>query len=394
MSESKELTVPERAAIAVGAAEHEKHLVTLAKKYSDITKIANVAGRDQVHAGYMELKNARVAIEKAGKDAREDANAFQKAVIEEVKRLTAITTEEEARLQALRDEYDAEREREKAAKAAAEKARVDGIRKRIAEIQAVPSLLVGKPSRTVATAVEGLEELEITEESFAEFVDEAKAVHLMAVAKLNDMLSAQITHEAEQARIADERAALERERVAAAERDRVAAAARAEQERRDREAREAEERRLRAEREAHEAELRRQREAEEARLAAERERAEAEMRAQREELERQQAEIDRQRAEAERVEGERLKAIEAEEQRQREEAETAAQAEAERVEAERRAVEQERLRREQIEFEKNGPGEAEIIRVLTENFEVEDKIALHWIATFDLAYLEPAERVA
>jgi FtsZ-binding cell division protein ZapB len=174
VSESKQLTLPERAALAVGAAEHEKHLMTLAKKYSDITRIANVAGRDQVHAGYMELKNARVAIEKAGKDAREDANAFQKAVIEEVKRLTAITTDEEARLQVLRDEFDAEREREKQAKAAAEKARVDGIRNLIDEIKTCPAECVGRSAAEIQGAIDTMTAHQITLEEFAEFSGEAE----------------------------------------------------------------------------------------------------------------------------------------------------------------------------------------------------------------------------
>lgn len=386
MSESNQLTVPERAAIAVGAAEHEKHLMTLAKKYSDITKIANVAGRDQVHAGYMELKNARVAIEKAGKDAREDANAFQKAVIEEVKRLTAITTDEEARLQVLRFEFDAEREREKQAKAAAEKARVDGIRKRIADMQAIPPMLVGKQSETIAAAIAGLEAVEITLESHQEFSGEAEVAKLAAIHKLWEMFKAQKDHEAEQARIAEERAQLERERAEAAERERIAAAARAEEERKAREARQAEEARLRAEREAHETELRRQREAEEAKLAE-----------QRAEIARQQAAIDAARAEQERIERERQAAIEAEVRAKREAEEAALRAEAARIEAERRAAEQEQIRRELEQFVINGPGDVEIVRTLAEHYDVEIGDVMGWMKKFDYAAADEhfaAENVA
>src|ERR1044072_569104 len=98
MSESKQLTVIERAALALGADEGEKQLIALAGKYTDITDIRNPAGRTQCHAAAMELGNARIAVDKTGKAAREDANAFQKAVIAEVARRVAIIKPEEDRL--------------------------------------------------------------------------------------------------------------------------------------------------------------------------------------------------------------------------------------------------------------------------------------------------------
>ncbi|MFX8160626.1 hypothetical protein ABTL01_19900, partial [Acinetobacter baumannii] len=72
----------------------------------------------------MTLANARIAISKAGKEARDDATKFSKAVIEEEKRLIAIIEPEEDRLRGLRDAWDAEREREKLANAEAEKRRI------------------------------------------------------------------------------------------------------------------------------------------------------------------------------------------------------------------------------------------------------------------------------
>jgi hypothetical protein len=334
VSEAKELTVPERAAIALGTAEHEKTLIELSKKYSDITKIVNPAGREQCHSAYMELKNTRIAVEKAGKDARDDATKFSKAVIAEVDRLTAITADEERRLQNLRDTFDAEREAERLEKAAAEKTRVDAIRKRIAETQAIPSMLVGKSSETIAAAIESLEAAEITLETHAEFAGEGEVAKLATIHKLWEMFKAQQDHEAQQVRIAAEREALERQRAELAEQERLAAAARAEQEARDR-----------AERERVEAEQRAAQEAAAAAMRAEQAAHEARMRAQQEEIDRQQAEIAAERQhqadEAARVEREKQAAIAveatrvaAEEQRKREEAEAAARAEAERLERE------------------------------------------------------------
>ncbi|MEX3914828.1 hypothetical protein AB4Y43_01085 [Paraburkholderia sp. BR10872] len=401
MSEEKTLTLPERASVALGAPKYEQEIRELVAKTVTITEVKNKDGREQCHGAMMTLKNARVAIEKAAKAAREDATAFSKAVIAEERRLVALTEPEETRLQGLRDAWDAEIEREKAAKAAAEKARVDGIRKRIAEVQAIPAMLVGKQSQTIAAAIESLEAVEITLEAFAEFAGESQMVKIAAVQKLGEMLSAQVAHEDEQkrilaereelerqraaeaARLAAERAQLERERAEAAERERKAAAERAEAERVARVAREAEEARLRAEREAHEAELRKQREAEEAKLRAAREEAQRQLDEQRREIERQQAEIAAAKAEQERIERERLAAIEAEERRKREEAEAVARAEAARIEAERRAAEQEQIRREREQFAINGPGDVEMVKVLANHYGVVIGDVMQWMKKFD-----------
>lgn len=390
MSESKQMTVPGRAALALGTAEHEKNLLALATKYSDITKIVNSAGREQCHSAYMELKNTRTAIVTAGKTAREDANAFQKAVIAEVDRLTAITVAEEGRLQTLRDDYDAEREREKAAKAAAEKDRVDAIRKRIAETQAIPAMLVGKSSETIAAAIESLEAVEIALETHAEFSGEGEVAKLATIHKLWEMFKAQKDHEAEQARLAAEREAIEKQRAELADQERKAAAARAEQDAADRVERERVAEEQRAAQEKATAELRAQQEAH-AKL----------IREQQAEIDRQQAELaaerQRQADEAARVEREKQAAIAAEaarvaaeEQRKREEAEAAARAEAERIQAEKDAAEAERQRRERVEFEKNGPGADDIVGVLAEYYTVGPDVARAWLGRHMWAQMERA----
>jgi hypothetical protein len=362
MSESKELTVPERAAVALGAAEHEKSLIELSKKYSDIVEIKNKAGREQAHAAYMTLKNARIAIENAGKDARDDAVKFGKAVIAEEKRLIEITQAEEARLQKLRDAWDAAVEVERHAKLAAEKARVDAIRKRIAEMQSIPSMLVGKQSATIAAAIEGLEAVQITLEDFAEFAGECEVAKISALSKMGEMLSAQLAHEAEAKRLQAEREELARLRAEQEERERIAAEERVAQEAKDRAARLEQERRDREVREQEEAESREaQRLAQEA-IDAERAAHEARMAAERAELARQQAEIDRAKAEQERITREAAEKAEAERA-------AAAQAEAdwifaeqERIAAEQ-AAEAERKEREAKAEVERAALEAEVARL-------------------------------
>ncbi|SDH11249.1 hypothetical protein SAMN05216466_107143 [Paraburkholderia phenazinium] len=383
-----ELTLPERAALALGTAKHEKELIELAEQSRSITEIKNKDAREQCHSTAMVLKTRRTSIRKAGKDARDDATKFSKAVIAEEDRLVALIEPDETRLIALRDAWDDEREAERQAKLAAEKARVDAIRRKIDEIKACPAESVGHPSASLAAVIELMERHEVTLEEFAEFAGEAEMAKVAALARLGEMLTAQQAHEAEQARIAAERAQLAKEREEAAERERQAAAERQRIADEERIARakahaamlaeqQAHEARLRAEREAAEAELRKQREAEEARLAE-----------QRAELARQQAAIDAANAERERVEREAREAAEAE-----------ARAEAQRIAdeqaAEEAAAEAERQRRERVQFELNGPGDVEIVTTLALEYATNTTVVVGWLEKFNAAaFKSPTEKAA
>jgi hypothetical protein len=278
--ESKELTLPERAAVALGTAKHEQELIELVKKSESITVIKNVAGREQCHSALMMLRNARVVIEKIGKTAREDATQFSKAVIAEEKRLVAITQAEEVRLQEIRDAWDAAREAEKRAKEAAEANRVAAIRAKIEAFMLDAVTAAGGKSAQIAAYIDRLMATQITFEEFEELSGEAEAKRVNTLAWLEERRGEAVAREAEDARVAAEREELARLRAEQEERDRAAAAERAAQEARDRAAREAEEAARRAEHAAAEAKLR-----------ADREAHEAEMRAQREELARQQSEL-------------------------------------------------------------------------------------------------------
>ena len=323
---STALTLPERAAVALGTAEHEANLLVLAKKHADIVEIKNTAGREQCHSAMMALANARIAITKAGKEARDDATKFSKAVIEEEKRLISIIEPEEDRLRGLRDAWDAEREREKQAKAEAEKRRIAALQERIARIRSHAIDSVGAPAWSVADEMQHLEELAI-DASFEEFQGQAQLAKDETLDKLREIHAQAIAREEEAARLAAEREELERLRKAEEERQAQAEAARAEEERRLAAEREAQEAQLRAEREAHERQLAAER-AEADRIAREKLAAEeAELRAQREAQEAEARRLAEERAQLERQQRE------AEEQRKREEAQRAAaeQAAAEHV---------------------------------------------------------------
>src|SRR5580698_3744407 len=96
--------------------ENKPKLTALAKQSERIVEITNAAGREECHRAYMVLKTTRVAIAKDGKEARDDANKFAKAVIAKEKELIDIIQPEEERLQLIRDEWDNRIERERLAR--------------------------------------------------------------------------------------------------------------------------------------------------------------------------------------------------------------------------------------------------------------------------------------
>lgn len=302
-SETTALTVVERAAVALGSSKLQSELAALAKKSADIVEIKNTAAREQCHSAMMALANTRTSITKTGKTARDDANAFSRAVIAEEKRLIDLIEPEESRLRALRDEWDEAREAEKRAKAEAEAKRIALIREHIADILAIPGKVAGHTSAQLQIDIDDLAALSITLDRFEEFTGDATAARDTTLDKLREMQSAaaareeeaariKAEQEAEAARLAAEREELARLRAEAAKRDEEAAAARA-----------AEEKRIAAERAEADRIARERLEAEEAELRAERERQAAEAKRladERAALERQQREA----AEAQRREQE------------------------------------------------------------------------------------------
>jgi len=308
------LTLAERAAVALQAPEHEKRLIELATKSTAIVAITNADGRAECHAARMDLKRERVAIEKLGKAARDDAQQFARAVIAEEKRLIGIIAPEEERLQTLQDAWDAERERERQAKVEAEKRRVAALQEGIGAIRRLPMRVAGMAAERIVAEIDRLHGLDIV--GFDELHDEALAAKAETLEFLQLALERQREAEAEQARLAQERAELERQKAeeaarAAAERARIAE----------------ERRRAQEEQAKADAEAKARREAEEAAAKAERDRLAAEQRrldeAARQERERLAAEQDARLAE-ERAAIEREKRAAAlAEAKRREEAETA-----------------------------------------------------------------------
>lgn len=301
MSEQTALTVVERAAVALGSSAFEKRLTELVTQSADIVKITNVAGYDQCHATRMQLKNQRVEIEKTGKNARDDATKFSKAVITEENRLIAIISPEEKRLEKLQKEWDDAREAEKQAKIKAEMERVSAIKTAIDRIRNYPLDATGKCSGSINGVLEMLRVSEIRKDIFEEFTEEAEFVKATSIELLEKLLSKTVAAEKEQERIRLELEELEK---------------------------------LRAEQQAREAEEQQRRLAENARIDMERKIEELRIKAARE------------------AEEERIAAIRNAEQKNREREEARLNAEREAIAKERQALEDEKRRQEEAAAKK------------------------------------------
>ncbi len=205
IEKSTELTVQERASVALAADKTRQDLMEMAAKYTAITEIKNKAGRDECHSAAMTLASARIAISKTGKAARDDATKFSKAVIAEEASLIAITEPEEKRLLALRDSWDAAVAAEKAAREAAERSRIMAITDRIAGIRQYIELAAS--CRTAARIYELQEKLvRISMDGFEEFSDEAAAAHADAMKRVEAMLVEKHLQEQEQEKVKAEQA--------------------------------------------------------------------------------------------------------------------------------------------------------------------------------------------
>lgn len=355
------LTVQERASLALGAREHEIKLRELAAQATEIVAIRDKVSYDQVHGTRMSLKRARIAIEGSGKTAREDAQAFAKAVIQEERRLIAIIEPEEGRLQALQDAHDAEIARQREEAARRERERIERIQASIADIRGTLINVAGRSSEVIDAKVKEIVALEITDATHQEFAAEAEQARGDVLGRLREMHAAMVSAEAEAARIRAERAELERQKAEQAERERVEAERRATEQRKADEAAAAERARIAAEEQAardriaqQDREARELREAEEREIQAKRDRIAAEERAL-EERQRQEREAREARERDERMareEAERQERLAAE-QREGEAREARERAERETREAEaaeqRRRDDEARQKREAAE---------------------------------------------
>jgi hypothetical protein len=216
------LTLPQRAAVALGAVDYEAKIKEQVAASTDITAVIDPAGREQAHRIGMNLLKLRTGIKAVGEAARKDATDFSKAVIAKEKDLIALITPEENRVFELRDAYDTKVEAEKQAAIAKERERITAIQADIAAIHDAPLELVGKSAADIQAAAATVAAIVVDKERFAEFEKDAAKVVAEVSAKLASLHAAAVANEEEAARIAAERAELAQLREAAAEARRIA----------------------------------------------------------------------------------------------------------------------------------------------------------------------------
>lgn len=232
--QSTALTVTQRATLALGLSDIEKTLQELAGKSTSITAITNADGYEQCRSSRIALKNQRIEIEKRGKEARDDAQKFSKAVIAEQNRLIAIIEPEEARLQKLESAHDDAIEAAKQARIDAELKRVTYLQERVTYLRGNQSLTSMTDSALLAEHISDLEG-EPVDDSFQEFRQQAEDAKAAGLARLRQLHAASIERETEQARIEAEREELAELRAIQAKRDAEERARIAEEERKQRE---------------------------------------------------------------------------------------------------------------------------------------------------------------
>lgn len=269
-----------------------------------IVEVDTPKGMKEAKKDVAELRGMRTTLEAARKDKKAYYLEGGRVVDAEAKRITAEIVALEEPIKAQVDAKEAEVENAKLAKLEAERQRIEGLRSEIQAFRDAPAKMVGKPSVGIAHAMEKLKGVQVQEDHFEEMTQEAQDAHAAAVSRLQDLFNAQVETEAEQLRIANERAELEQMRVENARLQKEADDRhRAEAERLDNERIEAE--RI-ANRNRDEA-IRLEREAEQKRLDAWQKDQEEHARIQQEESDRRRKELDAQEA-ANKVERDRLEA--------------------------------------------------------------------------------------
>lgn len=200
------LPASKRAELAMNSDSLRKSLKKLVAKTTDIKEIKNKDGRQQVHAAYMVLKNTRTDLKKDAKSKREDAAAYQSAVIVVENELVGITTPEEDRLLKLRDDWD-ERERienERIAREEAEKQQ--RISTQLSDFRDRETYVM-RMCRTAAdtqSEYDRLNALEVTEEFFDLMYPQALEVKRTVLEAIDVILQARIATEAADAKKAEE----------------------------------------------------------------------------------------------------------------------------------------------------------------------------------------------
>lgn len=134
------LTPEQRAEQALKFSTTREQLKALAATSTSLVKVDTDDNLAAAKAAKAKLQSTRVAIEKTGKAARDDANKFGKAVIAKERELIGLISPEEERLQTLIAAEQTRRDEAERAAREAEQRRAEAIRSAFERVRSLPTL--------------------------------------------------------------------------------------------------------------------------------------------------------------------------------------------------------------------------------------------------------------
>lgn len=193
--------------------------------------IATKDGMKQAKELRASFRDIRTGIENARKEAKGPILEAGKKVDAVAKELTdEVAPHEEKYAKEIAAE-EARIEEEKQRKLAAERARIEAIEQRIAHIRNIPASLVSADSATITAKLEELTAKRLEPTMYDEHLEDAVNALNTTIDALGNLITKALEREAEQKRIAAERAELERLRAEQAAREKAEREAEAERQR-------------------------------------------------------------------------------------------------------------------------------------------------------------------
>lgn len=231
-AELQQITInPEQYVAAVYEPLQTSLTTALADEPTEPYDVATTAGMKVAVARRAVFRDIRVATEKARVERKAPILEIGKLLDSSAKSLTALIKPHEDKHDAAIKAEETRKENEKAelARQAEEKARLERerlscIRENITAIRMMPSTLVGKSAAEILQKLDELVDPMTIPDEFAELIEDAGLAYVAATETMATMHQAAVALEVEQARLAEEKALLEQERLAREEQEKAAAA--------------------------------------------------------------------------------------------------------------------------------------------------------------------------
>lgn len=174
--------------------------------------VSTTKGDREARAARKELVTLRTSLEAKRKELKAPALERSRLIDSEAKRIESEIRSLEDPIDALITAEEQRRERERAERQAAEEQRIAAIQRRMAAFSSYSVRAMGEPSGVIEDLIRELVARE-PDATFEEFRARAAEAHAAALQGLRDLLPKVLAQEAEAARLAEERARLEAERL-------------------------------------------------------------------------------------------------------------------------------------------------------------------------------------